>query len=338
VGNLRIVELMGVERSERDVDWLQQALQSAVELEFSTLPVYLSGMWSIEDQSGEVYDLVNSVVLEEMLHMGLACNMLRGIGGSPQITAPAYPGPLPGGVRPGLEVYLAGLTPASVEMYMQIEQPEHPVAADADGYPTIGAFYDAILAAFQTLSPPIDTTGQLTAELSVEVPDPPGPDKNIDENLTPVGSLDDVEQAIATIKDQGEGTSTSPDAPEYGGELAHYYRFGEIYYGKKFVPTQSGWDYAGDPVEFPACYPVARVPSGGYPDVAESQAFDQAFTELVDHLQNAWGAGGENELDAAIGKMVRLYSLAEPLITMPLPGGGGNYGPDFIPVSDSPGR
>jgi Ferritin-like len=335
VGNLGIVELMGVERSERDVAWLQQALQSAVELEFSTIPVYLSGMWSIQDQSGEVYDLVNSVVLEEMLHMGLACNMLRGIGGAPQITPPVYPGPLPGGVRPGLEVYLAGLSPATVEMYMQIEQPEHPVTADGDGYPTIGAFYDAILAAFQTLSPPISPSGQLTAELSVDVPDPPGPDKSIQEDLTPVGSVGDVEQAIATIKDQGEGTALSPDAPEYGGELAHYYRFGEIYHGRHFVPTPEGWQWAGDPVEFPACYPVARVPAGGYPDVPESQAFDQAFAELVGHLENAWGTGGQSELDQAIGMMFRLYDLAQALVTKPLPGGGDNYGPDFIPASAS---
>jgi hypothetical protein len=333
VGDLRIVELMGVERSERDVDWLQQALQSAVELEFSTLPVYLSGMWSIQDQSGEVYDLVRSVVLEEMLHMGLACNMLRGIGGTPKITAPVYPGPLPGGVRPELEVYLAGLSPATVEMYMQIELPEHPVAAAADGYPTIGAFYDAILAAFRSLSPPISPSGQLTAELSVGVPDPPNPDKTIEEDLTPVGSLADVEQAIATIKDQGEGTSLSPDAPEFGGELAHYYRFGEIYHGRHLVPTPAGWEWAGDPVAFPACYPVARVPAGGYPDVPASQAFDKSFSELVGHLESAWGAGGQSELNQAIGKMFSLYGLAQPLITTPLPGGGGNYGPDFIPTS-----
>jgi ferritin-like protein len=290
-------------------------------------------MWSIQEQSGEVYDLVNSVVLEEMLHMGLACNMLRGIGGSPQITPPAYPGPLPGGVRPELEVYLAGLSSDTVQMYMQIEMPEHPLGAAAVDYPTIGAFYDAILAAFQALSPPIDTSGQLGAELSVDVPDPPGPSRTVEEDLTPVGSLADVEQAIATIKDQGEGTSLSPDAPEYGGELAHYYRFGEIYHGRQFVPTPEGWQWAGDPVEFPACYPVAKVPAGGYPDVPESQAFDQTFSELVGHLENAWGTGGQNDLNQAIGMMFRLYNLAQPLITTALPGGGGNYGPDFIPAS-----
>ena len=40
--------------------------------------------------------------------MGLACNMLTTIGGTPQINTPAavpkYPGHLPGGVRPHLTV------------------------------------------------------------------------------------------------------------------------------------------------------------------------------------------------------------------------------------------
>ena len=71
---------------------------------------------------------------------------------------PTYPGPLPGGVRPDLTVYLAGLSQESVGMYMQIETPEDPVAFAADTFPTIGAFYDAILAAFQGLTPPPATS------------------------------------------------------------------------------------------------------------------------------------------------------------------------------------
>lgn len=48
------------------------------------------------------YDLIDSVVLEEMLHMGLVCNMLTAIGSTPQIVLGyqqiTYPGPHPGGV------------------------------------------------------------------------------------------------------------------------------------------------------------------------------------------------------------------------------------------------
>ena len=324
-----IVELLQVEDSARDLDWLQESLQNAVELELATLPVYLSGLWSIKTGSGEVFNLVKSVIMEEMLHMGFVCNMLKAIGGSPQIRVPNYPGPLPGGVRPELTVFLAGLSHDSVGMYMEIEKPEHPVALLAEEtFPTIGAFYDAILGAFQTLSPPLSTTGQQAHGLSV--PNPAGAGPNLSEPLTVLQTLADVEQAIATIKDQGEGTSTSPDAPEFGGELAHFYRFGEIFHGKRLKQVDGQFKFEGDPVPFPDCFPVAQVPPEGYPDLPESHAFDAKFTEVVTDLEQAWGTGGQDKLNDAIGAMVvSLRSLAKPLVQKPRPSGGGNFGPDF---------
>lgn len=65
MANTKIVELMAAPVDSRDLAWLQESLQAALELEFATLPIYLSGMWSIKTQSGEVYDLINSVVLDE---------------------------------------------------------------------------------------------------------------------------------------------------------------------------------------------------------------------------------------------------------------------------------
>jgi hypothetical protein len=60
---------------------LKQGLQAAIELELATLPPYLCGLWSIKSQDGPAFNLIESVALEEMLHMGLSCNMLVGIGG-----------------------------------------------------------------------------------------------------------------------------------------------------------------------------------------------------------------------------------------------------------------
>ena len=103
---MSIVDLMQVPRANQDVEWLKQMLQYAVELEVSTLPPYLSGLWTIQQGSGPVYDLIQSVVQEEMVHLGLACNMLTAIGRAPSIYGPfqakaiQYPGPLPGGRPP----------------------------------------------------------------------------------------------------------------------------------------------------------------------------------------------------------------------------------------------
>jgi hypothetical protein len=342
VAGQSIAELLRVPPREQDLDWLQTSLQSAVELELSTIPVYLSGMWSIKDGSGAAYNLINSVVLEEMLHLGLACNMLVAIGGKPAITAPTYPTTgLPGGVLPELEVYLAGLSSETVQMYMAIEQPEHPVEhqdPQPDDPPTIGEFYDAIAAAFAALQPSIATEGQIATSLGV--PDPDQPEQpsppNVTEDLVTVASVADVQAAITLIKDQGEGTSTSPDAPQYdqaeGGELAHYYRFGEILHGRKLVRQSDGsWAYTGAEIPFPDCYPVAKVPPGGYPDVAAVQTFDADFATLLSQLEQAWSGGGDATLENAINTMFSLESDAGDIVTVELPGGGGNYGPDFIP-------
>lgn len=327
--NTKIVQLMAVSADSRDLSWLRESLQSAIELEFATLPVYLSGMWSIKKQGGEVYDLIKSVAIEEMLHMGLACNMLKAIGGVPKIVAPTYPGHLPGGVLPDLDVYLGGLNPETLDMYMAIERPEHPLALIETQYPTIGMFYDAIRELFQALSPSISTDGQIAVTL--DVPNSDGSGKTISEPLPQLGTLDDVLKAIATIKDQGEGTANSPDSPEFGGELAHYYRFGEIRYGRKFVEIDGSWQYAGATIPFPDCYPVSKVPPGGYPDLLASKKFNTAYSQLIAGLQNAWAGGGEQALDMAIGIMLQLYDLAAPIIAIPQPDGSGNYGPDFIP-------
>jgi hypothetical protein len=328
-----VAELMQAPADDHDIAWLHESLQWAVELEFATIPIYLSGMWSLKDQSGEVFDLIKSVVMEEMLHLGFACNMLVAIDGTPQISAPVYPATgLPGNVRPELPVYLAGLSKTSVAMYMQIELPENPLARTVEEFPTIGAFYDAIAAAFAALQPQLLPARQLTAQISV-------PGVGNPEPLTVLTSPDDVQNAIALIKDQGEGTSQSPDVPasESGaGELAHYYRFGEIYYGKKLIEVDGGFEFAGDPVPFPDCFPVAQVPAGGYtgPGVpSQIGAFDSDYGELVQHLQNAWSSGGERELDRAIGAMFQLGGNAAEIVSVPLPDGSGNYGPDFVPAN-----
>ena len=67
------------------------ALQTAIELEHSTIPVYLTALYSIKPNANrEVAALIRSVVIEEMLHMALACNILISIGGSPSIGQPGF--------------------------------------------------------------------------------------------------------------------------------------------------------------------------------------------------------------------------------------------------------
>src|SRR5207244_9180553 len=223
---MKIFELMRIPKANHDVAWLKDSLQAAIELELSTIPPYLCALWSIKDPTGPVHDLIQSVVFEEMLHLGLTCNLLTTVGGTPEInsplTVPKYPGLLPGGVRPNLIVPLSGLTRQTVkEVFMEIEYPQGgPIAFDlSTTFATIGDFYDAVLDAVTQCSGAITGGRQLTAQ------------NTLLGTLLRIQNVADAQKAIEEIKEQGEGTSQSPTAVDFGGDFAHYYRFAEIYYG-----------------------------------------------------------------------------------------------------------
>ncbi len=330
-----IVHMMAVAPENRDIEWLRKSLQAAIELELSTLPPYLCAMWSIKDASagspgGLVYKLIDSVVKQEMTHMGLACNMLTGIGGTPEIAAGYanninYPGPLPGGVRPELIVYLSGLTKPYVhDVFMEIEFPEKgPLAlavVPGETFPTIGAFYDAIQDAFTQLSPPISPARQLTSHLV---------------GVAPILNLMDVNNAISIIKSQGEGSSTSPEDGQ-GDDLAHYYRFAELYVGTTLVATAGGgFAFSGPTLPFPDTQTMAPIPKGGYLDVPGEVAallriFNNLFSDMLDNLDTAWHDGDQTSLRAGVAKMRQLEAAATNIMVKRLPKAvNGFYGPDF---------
>jgi hypothetical protein len=262
-------------------------------------------------------------VIDEMFHMGLACNMLTTIRGTPEVNTqdviPKYPGPLPGGVRPWLSVALTGLTKQMVErMYMEIEYPEGgPIAMfRGEAYPTIGQFYDAILEAFEKLAP-----SEITGERQIVR----------GSRLFAINSFADAKKAIDRIKRQGEGTSQSPYSEDMGTNPAHYYKFAEILHERKLVRTEGGkWKYEGDSLPFPEVLPVVEVPAEGYPAEAKAQEFDGSYTKMLNHLHNTWSKGDGEELQSAINIMVEeMAGPARELMEKTLPDGSGNFCPDF---------
>lgn len=87
-------------------------------------------------------------------------------------------------------------------------------------------------------------------------------------DLFAIENLADAEKAITTIKQQGKGTSTSPvgDPGDPAGtdNLAHYYKFAEIYHGHKLIPVKAGFKFEGDAIPFPDVFPMVPVPPEGY--------------------------------------------------------------------------
>jgi hypothetical protein len=109
------------------VESLQQHLQTAIELEHSTLPPYLCTLYSLKDGSNEeARAVLQSVALEEMLHLTLAANILNAIGGTPVLESPrlmpGHPTTLPhsdGSVILSLRPF----SKEAVEGFMAFERP-----------------------------------------------------------------------------------------------------------------------------------------------------------------------------------------------------------------------
>ena len=72
----QIPEFLAMEKHEWSVEDIKHALQSAMELEHSTLPLYSFAMYSIRTQTYTAYNLLRSILMEEMIHMAVAANML----------------------------------------------------------------------------------------------------------------------------------------------------------------------------------------------------------------------------------------------------------------------
>ena len=106
-----------------DLDQLRAALQTAIELEHSTIPPYLCALYSLRGGSNvEAAELIESVVMEEMLHMVLAANVLNAIGGTPSIGhpgfVPRYPCTLPHSDG-RLVVHLRRFSPEAVDTFLR---------------------------------------------------------------------------------------------------------------------------------------------------------------------------------------------------------------------------
>jgi hypothetical protein len=301
------------------------ALQNAVELEHATIPVYLYALYSLSPaHNREIAAIIQSIVVEEMLHMTLSSNVLNALGGSPQIDKPdfipAYPGPLPGGVQSDLTVNLAPFSTAQLATFLQIESPEDPLdfpaarAAADDDTVTIGEFYTAISDAIAALG-----DGVFVKPPRNQV----GPDI-MDESVI-VSDVKTAQQALTIIVEQGEGTTTSP-AEVDGGGYAHYYRFMQIQKGHLLVQVPGAdppYAYTGAPVPFePAgVYAVPTNPAQSPYPAGSQQAlandnFNYTYTSLLSTLHAFFNGGAnEDQFNNALGLMMSLKSQAKAMMS-----------------------
>lgn len=319
---------------------LKRALQTAIELEHSTIPPYLYALYSIKTGANlEAATLIRSVVLQEMLHMSLDCNVLNAIGGHPKIDdpkfIPTYPGPLPGTVESGLTVPLAPLSKQLLkDVFMVIEEPEDTVDGEKPSDPgtiTIGDFYQKIKEEIVALG----KEGNIFTG---------NPLKQVVTGFQELQHLHVTDEksalaAIDLIVAQGEGSRSSPDDPEHG--LAHYYKYAEIYHGRTLIrnpaphpPPHLRWIYAGHPIQFDpyGVQPVIVNPqkntyAPGSRLASLNDAFNMAYSNLLRGLHQVFN-GQPDYLGPALLTMQGLKDQAQVMMsieTVP----GQTAGPTF---------
>lgn len=306
------------------VDVVCGLLQQAVELEHSTIPVYLYGLYSLDaSKNAAIAEILQSIVVEEMLHMTLAANVLNALGGSPVVNSPGfiptYPGHLPGGVDASLTVHLRAFSMSQLETYLDIEQPEDPLEFGTTPPPSegmsIGQFYAHIEDLIRALGDGAFVPGPRNQI---------GPDQM--RNAVVVTDVATAIQALQTIVTQGEGTANTP-SEVVGEQYAHYYRFMEIQQGRQLRrvsttgPVEQQYTYSGPPVPFDptGVYAVPDDPAAAKyaPGTAQRNLcdrFNYTYTTLLTSLHQTLN-GDAAALDRAIGVMMSLKGQAMQMMS-----------------------
>lgn len=316
---------------------VQALVQNAIDLEFATLPPYLYARFSIlPDSNGPAAERLHSVIIEEMIHMCLACNIMNATGGTPAINPPKYPGPLPGDVGGDLTIHLLPFSEAAIRQGMAIEEPSEPIDPPAKALAaapsiTIGEYYHRLDLALKALpaSAWIANRNQIDDAQFLQG------------QIFAVNDYADAHRAIDNIVSEGEGTPVTPGntgSPlDFQNDLAHYYRFWEIERDQLLVKDPNPVGYAwGGPlgVDWQSVYPAIADPethdfSNDPPAAQAAQAAcNAAYTAMVDALASAF-QGGTGALGVAVRAMFDLRMAALGALTAPLAGGTTVAGPAF---------
>lgn len=399
-------ELVGIDY----VPILQDLLQTAILIEHSTIPPYLTALYSIKDGTNALASqIIRSVAVEEMLHMIMVCNVMNAVNIQPSVNKPenypTYPMKLPMDVDfyVGLETFSTN----SIATFIAIESPSNPLVKapkydydtestalfvestekqennfwtheNINGFimenvHTIGEYYDVLffyIVVFQIITyykengRPPKNFEELNNKKGIFKG---APEKQIRPEqyygsggkLYAVENLAGVIAVFREIKGQGEGSDDSifdvdPSQFEEGTELAHYFRFKEVFHehfyaggnykpfmdNNGMMPVTTPPQGKSLPVDWNSVYPIKPNPKmADYQSntklCAQGNAFNQTYKKLLDTIQAAV-EGNAQELEKSIMYMYVLKEQAIGLMSQPL-NAQQNAGPTFeYPTNQQP--
>ena len=315
--------MLKTESNKCTLDYVKVQLQTAIQLEWVTLPTYLTSLYSIVDGCNtEVYNLIRQVVMQEMLHFTQAANILIAMNGVPEIdsadVAASYPTKLPGSVLPSLTVTLEKITLHHVhDIFMGIELPQKTeVGGDINTtLYTIGEFYSEISDCINMLGD--DVFNNETLDLQVQWP---WNDERVGVVYPITDSLSAV-NAITAIISEGEGANLLDPTDITNNTLAHFFKFEEIVCQKHLKQiSNDNYSYSGNPIPFNSkgVWPMRPNPNvtSLIPDTncyTEARVFHQVYRNLLRKLQTVFN-GKPEEIFGAVSIMESLKVHAKRLM------------------------
>jgi len=328
---------------------LREHLQTAIELEHATVPAYLTALYTLKEGTNlEAALVLRSVVVEEMLHLTLASNVMNAVGGSPSINSkkfvPEYPTRLPHCANL-FEVELERFSEKAIHTFMKIEHPAYNSGSkpkpEPGQYHTIGQFYEAIEEGIEYLCRELGEQKVFTGHDSRQV----APEQYYGSGgrIIVVHDHQTAHSALSEIINQGEGSDYGDDIWEERDkdilgprdQAAHFYRFDEICQQRYYQNGDKPCKPAGDPlkVDWKAVCPIrANTKSADFPEGSEIRTvlddFNRAYKDLLNALHCAFN--GEPELIAqTIPRMYDLGYKAKAISNIPIPGSNETVGPSW---------
>jgi hypothetical protein len=287
-------------------------LQAAVDVELWTIPLYLTALYSIKDLNSNnqgdypvVAKLIESVVIEEMLHLQLACNICNALGYSPKINMPVYSEaegiPFIKASAPekyqGYHVQLGGLDINQLKLFCTIELPEpktNPDWSQQTEYNSIGELYQALEIAITNLWSELYVSESNSKQIAFFEDYSSKYNTNPSEGFSQkVRDLDTALAAMQAIVGQGEGNTSNeipdPDQPpasktdpgDFDPAESHFLKFNEVL------------DQLTNNTDIPDVYPVIADPDPEQliQQTAAMTALQDQFKIVINDIQTGFNVG-----------------------------------------------
>ncbi len=251
---------------------LRTHLQTAVEVELSTIPLYLYTYYSINRQpnvsslskekankiatfANKAGGILMSVAVEEMLHLSLASNILKALGGIPMVYGKS-PAKYPTNLAHHKDGFLIGLQKLSayqLSEFMAVEKPA-PTKTEAQGdqWETLGQFYEYIeklvekttdknysnankqlISGKGYYAPNNIDTIYPKSSTDISADNVAYPNSEEDNDLRQIKNKKDAIKAIQEISEQGEGFRVKESDHKFDDkdelEESHWYKYKELH-------------------------------------------------------------------------------------------------------------